>query len=179
MPRINLASVSFPGFLQRRKQPRNWQNALVLSAKLNVSIQVQRTPDDANSVAQDGRFWDFTSDLAKGDTAYTTLALGAHTDNTYYVRVIVLNERRLMKTLAPFTLDRSFWSSIISFTLTHRWQRWGHAACRWVLRCSYFEGTPPRVLRDPIQSSCSCSRRRRSFFHLSPKPAFWLSRSRT
>ncbi|KXN91691.1 Trimethyllysine dioxygenase [Leucoagaricus sp. SymC.cos] len=33
---------------------------------------------------QYGRFWDFTSDLAKGDTAYTTLALGAHTDNTYY-----------------------------------------------------------------------------------------------
>ncbi|CAL1716008.1 unnamed protein product [Somion occarium] len=33
---------------------------------------------------QYGRFWDFTSDLAKGDTAYTTLALGAHTDNTYF-----------------------------------------------------------------------------------------------
>ncbi|KAJ7352474.1 Trimethyllysine dioxygenase [Mycena albidolilacea] len=33
---------------------------------------------------QYGKFWDFTSDLAKGDTAYTTLALGAHTDNTYY-----------------------------------------------------------------------------------------------
>lgn len=33
---------------------------------------------------QYGRFWDFTSDLAKGDTAYTTLALGAHTDTTYY-----------------------------------------------------------------------------------------------
>ena len=35
----------------------------------------------------DGKFWDFTSDLAKGDTAYTTLALGAHTDNTYFVRM--------------------------------------------------------------------------------------------
>ncbi|TFK72986.1 Trimethyllysine dioxygenase [Pluteus cervinus] len=33
---------------------------------------------------QYGGFWDFTSDLAKGDTAYTTLALGAHTDTTYY-----------------------------------------------------------------------------------------------
>ncbi|KAG5642898.1 hypothetical protein DXG03_001905 [Asterophora parasitica] len=33
---------------------------------------------------QYGRFWDFTSDLAKGDMAYTTLALGAHTDTTYY-----------------------------------------------------------------------------------------------
>ena len=35
----------------------------------------------------DGRFWEFTSDLAKGDTAYTNLALGAHTDNTYFVRL--------------------------------------------------------------------------------------------
>ncbi|PPQ89345.1 hypothetical protein CVT25_003181 [Psilocybe cyanescens] len=33
---------------------------------------------------QYGKFWDFTSDLAKGDTAYTTLALRAHTDNTYF-----------------------------------------------------------------------------------------------
>lgn len=35
----------------------------------------------------DGKFWKFTADLAKGDTAYTTMALGAHTDNTYFVRV--------------------------------------------------------------------------------------------
>ncbi|KAI0749862.1 mitochondrial protein [Daedaleopsis nitida] len=33
---------------------------------------------------QYGTFWDFTSDLAKGDTAYTTLALGAHNDTTYF-----------------------------------------------------------------------------------------------
>lgn len=37
-------------------------------------------------IVADGTFWDFTSDLAKGDTAYTTMALGAHTDTTYYVR---------------------------------------------------------------------------------------------
>ncbi|KAF2097917.1 Clavaminate synthase-like protein, partial [Rhizodiscina lignyota] len=29
-------------------------------------------------------FWDFTSDLSKGDTAYTDLAIGPHTDNTYF-----------------------------------------------------------------------------------------------
>ncbi|KAK7044195.1 hypothetical protein VNI00_007915 [Paramarasmius palmivorus] len=33
---------------------------------------------------QYGKFWEFTSDLSKGDTAYTTMALGAHTDNTYF-----------------------------------------------------------------------------------------------
>ncbi|TFY52534.1 hypothetical protein EVJ58_g9964 [Rhodofomes roseus] len=38
----------------------------------------------AQLTVKDGTFWDFTSDLAKGDTAYTTLALGAHTDTTYY-----------------------------------------------------------------------------------------------
>lgn len=31
-----------------------------------------------------GGFYDFTSDLSKGDTAYTSLAIGAHTDNTYF-----------------------------------------------------------------------------------------------
>src|SRR3954469_5560436 len=31
-----------------------------------------------------GGFWDFTSDLASKDTAYTQIALPAHTDNTYF-----------------------------------------------------------------------------------------------
>ncbi|KAK8238435.1 trimethyllysine dioxygenase [Phyllosticta capitalensis] len=31
-----------------------------------------------------GGFWDFTADMASNDTAYTNLALGAHTDNTYF-----------------------------------------------------------------------------------------------
>jgi trimethyllysine dioxygenase len=31
-----------------------------------------------------GGFWDFTADLAHGDTAYTNLALSAHTDTTYF-----------------------------------------------------------------------------------------------
>lgn len=29
--------------------------------------------------------------MAKGDTAYTSIALGAHTDNTYFVRERVKN----------------------------------------------------------------------------------------
>ncbi|KAA1083448.1 hypothetical protein PGT21_008817 [Puccinia graminis f. sp. tritici] len=31
-----------------------------------------------------GTLWDFTADLQHGDTAYTDLALGAHTDTTYF-----------------------------------------------------------------------------------------------
>ncbi|KAL5525836.1 hypothetical protein ACEPAG_7173 [Sanghuangporus baumii] len=54
---------------------------------------VEATPEATEKLAvrianirptQYGTFWDFTSDLAKGDTAYTTLALGAHTDTTYF-----------------------------------------------------------------------------------------------
>jgi len=54
---------------------------------------VPATPEATEELAQRigfiretqyGRFWEFTSNLSKGDTAYTTLALGAHTDNTYF-----------------------------------------------------------------------------------------------
>ncbi|KAH9955816.1 hypothetical protein BGW80DRAFT_1392160, partial [Lactifluus volemus] len=31
-----------------------------------------------------GKFWDFTANMACGDTAYSNLALPAHTDNTYF-----------------------------------------------------------------------------------------------
>ena len=30
-----------------------------------------------------GAFWDFTADMAHGDTAYTNLSLGVHTDTSY------------------------------------------------------------------------------------------------
>lgn len=33
----------------------------------------------------DGGFWDFTANLKHGDTAYTNVALKAHTDTTYFV----------------------------------------------------------------------------------------------
>ena len=31
-----------------------------------------------------GKMWSFTSDLSRGDTAYTTQALDRHTDTTYF-----------------------------------------------------------------------------------------------
>jgi trimethyllysine dioxygenase len=34
--------------------------------------------------AQDGGFWDFTSDMSKGDLAYSSEGLPAHTDTTYF-----------------------------------------------------------------------------------------------
>lgn len=50
-----------------------------------MQVFIRQPSIEFSSFHLDGTFWDFTSDLAKGDTAYTTLALGAHTDNTYFV----------------------------------------------------------------------------------------------
>ena len=40
----------------------------------------------------DGTVWDFTSDLSNNDTSYTTLALGAHTDNISFVGCPLLRQ---------------------------------------------------------------------------------------
>lgn len=62
----------------------------------------------------DGKFWEFTADLSKGDTAYTTMALGAHTDNTYFVwnilivLVALLIDCQHRPTLAAFNFSISY-----------------------------------------------------------------------
>ena len=53
------------------------------------TLLVLHTPNAISHRADfdaDGEFWDFTADMAKGDTAYTNMALPAHTDTTYFVR---------------------------------------------------------------------------------------------
>lgn len=62
----------------------------------------------------DGKFWEFTADLSKGDTAYTTMALGAHTDNTYFVR----------SQLSPLLAPLIFWKhrltlAVFSFFISY------------------------------------------------------------
>ena len=79
----------------------------------------------------DGTFWDFTSDLAKGDTAYTTMALGAHTDTTYFVSLYLLFDVYLL----TISSDGPLWTAIVPFTRTHRGNRWFDAARRRILRC--------------------------------------------
>ena len=44
-----------------------------------------------------GKFWDFTSDLAHGDTAYSTLSLPAHTDTTYFSEPVGLQFFHLLE----------------------------------------------------------------------------------
>lgn len=44
-----------------------------------------------------GSFWDFTSNMAHGDTAYTNLAIGGHTDTTYFTDPIGLQLFHLLE----------------------------------------------------------------------------------
>lgn len=83
----NMVSVLFLAFRQHQRRLKNCPDVSVLFAK--PSVHLLSLSFDLNlDIAVDGQFWDFTSDLAKGDTAYTTLALGAHTDNTYFVNIL-------------------------------------------------------------------------------------------
>lgn len=54
---------------------------------LNSNNHIYLYDNNYLCIHKDGGFWDFTSDLAKGDTAYTNMALRAHTDTTYFVRI--------------------------------------------------------------------------------------------
>jgi trimethyllysine dioxygenase len=44
-----------------------------------------------------GKFWDFTSNLAKADLAYTTMKLDAHTDTTYFTDPVGLQLLHLLE----------------------------------------------------------------------------------
>ncbi|KAJ3197640.1 hypothetical protein HK101_002068 [Irineochytrium annulatum] len=67
---------------------------------------VPATPEDTQALGERicfirethyGRFWDFTPNLAHGDTAYTTLGLPAHTDTTYFTDPIGLQLFHLLE----------------------------------------------------------------------------------
>ena len=69
-------------FLQKRPRP-SW-NASRLSAPL-ITVRFQKNPKPLHNIDKfTGGFYDFTADLASKDTAYTSLALQAHTDTTYF-----------------------------------------------------------------------------------------------
>jgi trimethyllysine dioxygenase len=48
-----------------------------------------------------GGFYDFTPDMAKADTAYTNIALPAHTDNTYFTDPAGLQAFHMLSHIAP------------------------------------------------------------------------------
>lgn len=112
----------------------------------------------------DGRFWEFTSDLSKGDTAYTSIALGAHTDTTYFVSGSFVYYNPVIS----FNLtDRLLWSPAFPSTLAYRrldrsqrsfLSRWSYPPRRRLLRCLHPARAPPRSLQDPQLCPCLSAR---------------------
>ena len=97
----------------------------------------------------DGKFWEFTADLAKGDTAYTNIALGAHTDNTYFVRRHTIDPvLRLSDVLA--TSDRSIRTTTLPPPLAHGRIRRRDAPSRRILRRVDLEGPAPGTVLSPL-----------------------------
>lgn len=74
-----------------------------------VPVDVKQTEELARRIcfireSHYGGFWDFTSNLAHGDTAYTNLAIGAHTDSTYFTDPVGFVLQLLLK-LTLWILD--------------------------------------------------------------------------
>ena len=109
----------------------------------------------------DGKLWEFTADFARGDTAYTNIALDAHTDNTYFV-----SERMTFPVLwlrgMPDTLDRSLRTATLPSPFAHGWIRWGDAPSRRILRRVDLESSPPGIILSPLHhpDSGTCDWRR-------------------
>ena len=87
--------------------------------------------------------------MAKGDTAYTNIALGAHTDNTYFVRqhptgrVSYLND-------VLCTSDRSLRTATLPPPLTRRRVGRRDTPSRRILRRIDLERPPPRIILPSV-----------------------------
>ncbi|KAG0267463.1 hypothetical protein DFQ27_008754 [Actinomortierella ambigua] len=90
--RENLPQVEFGEVMETKEGLAKWLNNIHVygfSMVNKVPVSTEATEKLAQRIAfiretHYGGFWDFTSDLGHGDTAYTDIALGAHTDNTYF-----------------------------------------------------------------------------------------------
>ena len=132
---------------------------------------------DAHGVRLDGTFWDFTSDLAKGDTAYTTLALGAHTDTTYFVGILTFFAwlRRLISE-SPDGPVRS--PTIPSPGAYGRLWRC-YTSGGWLLCRLNIEGAAPHGIRVARQRSRTIARRGRANCTIHANAPYRLSRFAT
>ncbi len=65
-----------------QRKPKNSSNASRLSGS-HIMVFITRV-NASIMLTFSGGFYDFTADLTMKDTAYTTLALPAHTDTTYF-----------------------------------------------------------------------------------------------
>ena len=124
---------------------------------------VCREPFESSDIwALDGKFWEVTADLTMGDTAYTNMALGAHTDNTYFVRPHSLHRVYVFLNDASGTTDRSFRTPTLSSPLTHRRIGRRDPPSRRILHRGDPEIPTPRIALPPFQhpDPSTCRRRR-------------------
>ncbi|KAF2145126.1 uncharacterized protein K452DRAFT_316235 [Aplosporella prunicola CBS 121167] len=85
-------TISYKDVMQRPKGLKSWIHLLRRFGFAYVDgcpVTPEATQELLEKIAfirntHYGGFWDFTSDLASKDTAYTDIALDAHTDNTYF-----------------------------------------------------------------------------------------------
>lgn len=157
--RISSDSASSRECLRHQRRRKNCPGGLPSSEKRSVSENKSRLSlIYAQLVDVDGSFWDFTSDLAKGDTAYTTLALGAHTDTTYFVSLF----QTPLAFRSDTPADRSLWPAAVPPPRTYRRYWRGDSARRRLLRRLHPEGAAPGGVRAPVHSSRPDARRGRA-----------------
>ncbi|KAG0055216.1 hypothetical protein BGZ83_009271 [Gryganskiella cystojenkinii] len=100
----HLPEVAYKDVMDTEKGLAKWLNNIHVygfSYVSGVPVTTEATEALANRIAfiretHYGGFWDFTSDLGHGDTAYTDLALGAHTDTTYFTDPVGLQMFHLL-----------------------------------------------------------------------------------
>ena len=78
-----MVSATWRVVLLLQRIPRSCLSGLLSFASLTMVRQVWYNRS-FSGLPVVGAFFDFTADLASKDTAYTSLALGAHTDTTYF-----------------------------------------------------------------------------------------------
>ncbi|KAF9123572.1 hypothetical protein BGW39_008871 [Mortierella sp. 14UC] len=100
----NLPEVTYKDVMESDKGLAEWLNNIHVygfSFVSGVPVTTEATEKLAERISfiretHYGGFWDFTSDLGHGDTAYTDLALGAHTDTTYFTDPVGLQMFHLL-----------------------------------------------------------------------------------
>ncbi|KAF9910035.1 hypothetical protein EC991_007366 [Linnemannia zychae] len=100
----NLPEVAYKDVMESDKGLAEWLNNIHVygfSFVSGVPVTTEATEELAKRISfiretHYGGFWDFTSDLGHGDTAYTDLALGAHTDTTYFTDPVGLQMFHLL-----------------------------------------------------------------------------------
>ncbi|KAF9397186.1 hypothetical protein BGX21_009140 [Mortierella sp. AD011] len=100
----NLPEVTYKDVMETDKGLAEWLNNIHIygfSYVSGVPVSTEATEALSRRITfiretHYGGFWDFTSDLGHGDTAYTDIPLGSHTDTTYFTDPVGLQMFHLL-----------------------------------------------------------------------------------